>query len=134
MVSNLFSDIPNNQGVEPLPAIPDHPFGPNEKGVSQVHHFSHKRLSFATDYGGGANDHVLPRYRGVVPTPVPACDVEIQTCQFLVSFGRPRGPWVIVFLSQTKGLVNQFELWASESGAGVCYVQGYSTSHPGRFL
>ena len=32
MVSRLFSDIPN-RGVEPLPAIPDHPFGPNEKGV-----------------------------------------------------------------------------------------------------
>ena len=32
MVSRLFSDI-QNHGVEPLPAIPDHPFGPNEKGV-----------------------------------------------------------------------------------------------------
>ena len=32
MVSRLFSDIPN-RGVDPLPAIPDHPFGPNEKGV-----------------------------------------------------------------------------------------------------
>lgn len=37
MVSRLFSDIPN-RGVESLPAIPDHPFGPNEKGVSQGHH------------------------------------------------------------------------------------------------
>jgi len=36
MVSRLFSDIPN-RGVEPLPAILDHPFGPNEKGVSQGH-------------------------------------------------------------------------------------------------
>lgn len=36
MVSRLFSDI-RNRGVEPLPAIPDHPFGPNEKGVSRGH-------------------------------------------------------------------------------------------------
>ena len=34
MVSRLFSDI-QNRGVEPLPAIPDHPFGQNEKGVRQ---------------------------------------------------------------------------------------------------
>ena len=37
MVSKLFADIPN-RGVDPLPAVPDHPFGPNEKGVSQERH------------------------------------------------------------------------------------------------
>ena len=29
---NLFSPIPN-RGQTPLPSIPDHPFGPDEKGV-----------------------------------------------------------------------------------------------------
>jgi hypothetical protein len=34
MVTKFFSDIPNRGEVEALPAIPDHPFGQNEKGVS----------------------------------------------------------------------------------------------------
>ena len=32
LVANLFSPIPN-YGQNPLPSIPDHPFGPDEKGV-----------------------------------------------------------------------------------------------------
>jgi len=45
MVSRLFSGIPN-RGVEPLPAIPDHPFGPDEKGVRQGLPFSPVQNSF----------------------------------------------------------------------------------------
>jgi hypothetical protein len=32
LAANLFSPIPN-YGQNPLPSIPDHPFGPDEKGV-----------------------------------------------------------------------------------------------------
>jgi hypothetical protein len=32
LAANLFSPIPN-RGQIPLPSIPDHPFGPDEKGV-----------------------------------------------------------------------------------------------------
>lgn len=32
LAANLFSPIPN-RGQVPLPSIPDHPFGPDEKGV-----------------------------------------------------------------------------------------------------
>ncbi|KAF9265707.1 hypothetical protein L218DRAFT_957335 [Marasmius fiardii PR-910] len=32
LVSKLFSPIPN-RGIDPLPTIPDHPWGPNEKGT-----------------------------------------------------------------------------------------------------
>ncbi|KAI3619291.1 a-pheromone processing metallopeptidase ste23 [Moniliophthora roreri] len=32
LVSTLFSPIPN-RGLDPLPTVPDHPFGPNEKGT-----------------------------------------------------------------------------------------------------
>ena len=32
LTANLFSPIPNH-GQNPLPSIPDHPFGPDEKGV-----------------------------------------------------------------------------------------------------
>jgi hypothetical protein len=32
LTANLFSPIPN-RGQSPLPSIPDHPFGPDEKGV-----------------------------------------------------------------------------------------------------
>jgi insulysin len=35
LVSNLFSPIPN-RGRDPLPSIPDHPFGPDEKGVRLI--------------------------------------------------------------------------------------------------
>ena len=32
LAATLFSPIPN-RGQVPLPSIPDHPFGPDEKGV-----------------------------------------------------------------------------------------------------
>ena len=34
MVAELFSPIPN-RGQDPLPMINDHPFGPNERSVSE---------------------------------------------------------------------------------------------------
>lgn len=38
MVSRLFSPIPN-RGQDPLPVIHEHPFGPNEMGVSHIFFF-----------------------------------------------------------------------------------------------
>jgi hypothetical protein len=35
LVVNLFSPIPN-RGQIPLPSFPDHPFGPDERGVSST--------------------------------------------------------------------------------------------------
>ncbi|KAI0076466.1 insulin-degrading enzyme [Panus rudis PR-1116 ss-1] len=53
MVSKLFSPIAN-RGVDPLPAIKDHPFGPNEKGtsvsVSTVMSFHAIEISFPIPY------------------------------------------------------------------------------------
>ncbi|KAF9652907.1 hypothetical protein BDM02DRAFT_3183249 [Thelephora ganbajun] len=53
MVSRLFSDIPN-RGVDPLPAIPDHPFGSNEKGtmvaVQTIMSFHAVEVSFPLPY------------------------------------------------------------------------------------
>ena len=39
MVTDLFSDIPNDDSAEPLPAISEHPFGEKQKGVSEGYCF-----------------------------------------------------------------------------------------------
>jgi secreted Zn-dependent insulinase-like peptidase len=49
---NLFSPIPN-RGQTPLPSIPDHPFGPDEKGtlvhIQTIMDFHAMEISFPID-------------------------------------------------------------------------------------
>ncbi|RDB21223.1 hypothetical protein Hypma_011756 [Hypsizygus marmoreus] len=53
LASKLFSPIPN-RGRDPLPMLPEHPFGPNEKGtlvsVQTIMSFHALEISFPLDY------------------------------------------------------------------------------------
>ena len=60
MVASLFSPIPN-RGREPLHMINDHPFGPNEMGVSTYFLSSPEEMLIPyIDTSVSADHHVVP--------------------------------------------------------------------------
>ena len=87
-VSSLFSPIPN-RGVEPLPMINEHPFGPDEKGVSHFHPFSSSVFPHTIlDLGFGSNRHGLPRLGDLIPPRVSAAQLSFQACELYGSLRR----------------------------------------------
>lgn len=88
MVATFFSPV-QNRGKEPLHLISDHPFGPNEMGVSTDCTYTHRvDAHLPSDDGLGPNCHVLPCPRSQLPAPVSAAHVALQ------AFRIPRSlPW-----------------------------------------
>lgn len=87
LANTLFSPIPN-RGQEPLPMINDHPFGTEEKGVSN---FELVSWSFTSHYLHPdtrvcADGHGLSRAGNILPIGIPAPFLETQTNQFYLSF------------------------------------------------
>ena len=68
LAATLFSPIPN-RGQVPLPSIPDHPFGPKEKGVRFALIARLCYLAVPTpnvDSGPRTNDQGLPRHGNIL--------------------------------------------------------------------
>ena len=115
MVASLFSPIPN-RGREPLHMINDHPFGPNEMGVSTYFPSSlEEMLTSHIDISVSADHHVVPCTGDQFPATILASVLAPQTCRFLGSFPRTRGPRLAAFVHEAEGMDHCAECRPSKS-------------------
>lgn len=89
LANNLFSPIPN-RGREPLPMINDHPFGSEEKGVSnrEPEFCRYTAYHFYPDTRLCADGHGFSRIGDIVPIGIPTSILETQANQLYFSFRR----------------------------------------------
>ncbi|ESK89443.1 insulin-degrading enzyme [Moniliophthora roreri MCA 2997] len=101
LVSTLFSPIPNH-GLDPLPTISDHPFGPNEKGTL---------ISVQTIM----NLHVLEIF---IPLEPQANNWRHKPANFLAHLIGHEGPGSLLSFLKAKGLVASLNSGPLELGRG----------------